>query len=50
MERSGFDEHVVEGELGKDVDEVDAGERHFVDEDGADGVEKNLKCAEEGFA
>jgi hypothetical protein len=36
--------------LGGDVDEVDAGERHFVDKEGADGVEEDLEGAEEGFA
>jgi hypothetical protein len=36
--------------LGEDVDEVDACEGDFEDEDGADGVEEDLEGAEEGFA
>ena len=45
-----LDEDGVEEELDEDVDEVDGGEGHGVDEDGADGVEEDLEGAEEGFA
>jgi hypothetical protein len=50
MQGSVADEQVVEEGLCEDVDEVDAGEGYFVDEDGADGVEEDLEGAEEGFS
>lgn len=42
-----LDESVVEGDLCYNVDEMDAGEWHFKDEDWADGVEYDLEGAEE---
>lgn len=50
LRRAELDEGVVEQHLRCDVDDVDAGERHLEDEDGADGVEEDLEGAEEGFA
>lgn len=50
MGRAQFHEDEIEEQLDEDVDEVDRGERHFVNEDWADGVEEDLEGAEEGFA
>ena len=36
----------MHGNVGK----VDARERDFVDEDGSNGIEEDLECAEEGFS
>ncbi len=44
------DEEVVEGELGGDVEEVDAREGELVNQHGTEGVEQDLEGAEEGFA
>jgi len=41
---------VVEGKLGSDVEDVDTGKWHFVDEDGTDGIEEDLEGAKECFA
>lgn len=40
----------IEEDLGKYIGEVDGCERHFVYEDGAEGVEEDLKGAEERFS
>lgn len=42
-------DNIVEGRLNSDVQEVDASERHAVDEHRAEGVEEDLECAEEGL-
>jgi len=43
-------EQEVEGELGGDVEDVDARQGELVDEHGPQGVEEDLEGAEEGFA
>jgi len=50
MEGGIADEDDVEENLGSDVDEVDACERHFVHEHGPEGVEEDLEGAEECFS
>jgi hypothetical protein len=35
--------------LSDDIEEVDVSERKLVDHHGAEGVEEDLECAEEGF-
>lgn len=50
MEGGIADKDEVEENLGCDVDEVDACERHLIYEDGAHGIEENLKGAEECFS
>ena len=50
MEGGIADEDEVEENLGGDVDEVDACERNFVYEHGAEGVEEDLEGAEECFS
>jgi hypothetical protein len=50
MERCIAHEHEVKKYLCEYIGEVDACERHFIHEHGADGVEENLKGAEEGFS
>jgi len=36
--------------LGADIEDVNGGEGHGIDKDGADGVEEDLKGTEESFA
>jgi hypothetical protein len=45
-----FNKHDIEEYLYCDIEEMDACERHSVDEDGADGVEEDLEGAEKGFS
>lgn len=44
------DENVVEEELDDKVEKMDPGEGHLEHAHGADGIEEDLKCAEEGLA
>lgn len=50
VDRSEAEEEDVKGDLGDDVEEVDPGHGDAVDGHGADGVEEDLECAEEGLA
>jgi hypothetical protein len=43
-------QYIIKGKLGSDVEDVDTGKGHFVDEDGPDGVEEDLEGAEECFS
>lgn len=48
--REEVDQHVVEGQLDREVDPVHPGKGHAVDGHGPDGVEEDLEGAEEGLA
>lgn len=50
MERGIAHKDDIEEDLGEYIGEVDGCERHFVYEDGAEGVEEDLKGAEERFS
>lgn len=50
VDGSEAEEEDVKGDLGDDVEEVDPGHGDAVDGHGADGVEEDLECAEEGLA
>lgn len=47
VERCEFDKYIVECELRKDVEQVDAGKRNLVNHHGSKRVEEDLESAEE---